>query len=266
MNPQGYQALGDVQPVANPRLSFVHRHARLLTFLTAFETRAGTRSQYVSRVIGAVCVVFACLSLDCHKLTAQPSPRPASFEVAETLYDGGLKPGWQDWGWGPHDLSKGAARINLSQYGGWILHHDLIQSRYGGFVFQMLAPSNLGTFLQVQLKNGDDTSLPVVDIGPERSRKIANGWREVYVAWSDLNPANAAFDRVVIHAKTSIGSDWIQFDKLVFTRFDPKSAAATAASKRVKLQVNCRAPGHEISPYIYGVAGEVLDTGATARR
>ncbi len=33
-------------------------------------------------------LVFACLSLDCRTLTAQPSPapRPATFEIAETLY------------------------------------------------------------------------------------------------------------------------------------------------------------------------------------
>src|SRR5215471_10427936 len=102
-------------------------------------------------------LVFACFSLDCRKLTAEPAPapapRPAKIEVAETLYEGGLKPGWQDWGWGSHELSSGPARINMTNYGGWILHHDPLQERYGGLSFRMLAPASFGTFLQVQVAN-----------------------------------------------------------------------------------------------------------------
>ena len=229
----------------------------------------GSDARPRSRIAFAACVAFACLSLDCRKLTAEPAPRPASFEAAETVYDGGLKAGWQDWGWGTHDVASGPARINFSQYGGWILHHDSLQSRYGGLVFRMLAPASFGTFLQVQVQNGDDKSLPAVDIGPERGVKVAGGFLEFYVPWANLNPGNAPFDRIVLHAKASVGADWVQFDKIVLSRFDPKASAAQVAatpSKPVTLQVNCRAPGHPISPYIYGIAGNATDTGATARR
>src|SRR4051812_28601636 len=82
---------------------------------------------------GTAWVVFmsAALSLDCGKLTAEPgkaaaAPRPSTPVAAEVIYAGGLKPGWQDWGWGPHELTPSAARLNLSNYGGWILHHDPI--------------------------------------------------------------------------------------------------------------------------------------------
>ncbi len=236
---------------------------------TGVATAPGRSSRW-SRLVFSACVIFTCLSLGCRKLTAEPAPRPASFEAAETIYDGGLKPGWQDWGWGAHDLSSGPARINLSQYGGWILHHDPLQGRYGGLVFRMLAPASFGSFLQVRLANGqDDVSLPAIDIGPERATKLAGGWGEVYIAWTDLNPASMPFDRIILHAKTQVGTDWVQFDKLLLSRFDPKTASAkalSAASKSVNLQVNCRAPGRAISPYIYGIAGNVSDTGATARR
>jgi len=228
----------------------------------------------LSRFVCSLSLVFACLSLDCRKLTAEPAPsptpRPAAFEVAETLYDGGLKSGWQDYGWGPHDLSGPTARINVSNYGGFILHHDALQGRYGGLSFRMLAPASFGSFLQVQVVNGEDKSLPVVAVGPERIRKQAGGWVDVYLPWTDLNPSNAPFDRIFLNAKTAVGSDWVQFDKIVLTKFDPKApgvaAAVAAATKNVSLQVNCKAPGHAISPYIYGIAGNVLDTGATARR
>ncbi|HET7543380.1 MAG TPA: glycoside hydrolase family 44 protein [Polyangiaceae bacterium] len=218
-------------------------------------------------------LAFACLCLDCRKLTAEPapapSPRPAAIESAETLYDGGLKPGWQDYGWGTHEISTGPARINMSNYGGFILHHDPLQARYGGLSFRMLAPATFGNFLQVQVVNGDDKSLPTIDVGPERIRKLPGGWADVYISWSELNPSSAPFDRIFLHAKTNVAGTWVQFDKIVLTKFDPKtagSAAAATASKSVSLQVNCKAPGHTISPYIYGIAGSVRDTGGTARR
>ncbi|HTA94456.1 MAG TPA: glycoside hydrolase family 44 protein [Polyangiaceae bacterium] len=227
------------------------------------------------RVFGWGLLVFASLSLDCRRLTADPAKaqaalRPSSFIAAETIYDGGLKGGWQDWGWGTHDLSAGAARINLSQYGGWILHHDSISTRFGGLVFRVRAPSVNGPFLEARLANGNgDESFPGVSLGAEYGRPLPEGWSEIYVAWSELNPSSAPFDRITLHAKASIGSDLVQFDKIVLTRFDAaaaKAANADAPQKHVSLVVNCRAPGHPISPYIYGMAGEVTDTGATTRR
>lgn len=214
--------------------------------------------------------IFACLSLDCHKLTAEPAPRPATLDPAETPYDGGLKPGWQDWGWGAHQLAGGPARINLSQYGGWILHHDPLSTHFGALSFRMLAPASFGTFLQVQLANGnDDHSLPAVDVGPEHARALPGGWQDIYVPWTELNPAASAFDRITLHAKASVGSAWVQFDKVILTRFDQKAANAVALSapkRSLRLSVDCRAPGHPISPYIYGIAGDLTDVPATARR
>ncbi|HEX3777849.1 MAG TPA: glycoside hydrolase family 44 protein [Polyangiaceae bacterium] len=225
-------------------------------------------------VLAWALIVFTSLSFDCRRLTAQPAdhvtPRPASFMVAETIYDAALKGGWQDWGWGAHDLSKGAARIALGNYGGWILHHDTLTTNFGGLVFRMHAPAAAGDFLEVRLANGNnDQSFPGLVIAKNREKNLPDGWVEVYVAWNDLNPQGAAFDRVILHAKGSISNDPVLFDKLVLTNFDAAAAKAVSADaplKKVALSVNCRAPGHAISPYIYGMAGEVEDTGATTRR
>ena len=221
--------------------------------------------------------------LDCQPLPAEPGPKaaphaaatstsapaPAPTDGAEVIYDAGLKSGWQDWGWGAHQLSAGPARINLSQYGGWILHHDALSQRFGAVSFRMLAPSSFGTFLQVMLANGnDDHSMPAIDIGPERTRPLAGGWVEVVVPWTELNPTSSPVDRVIVHAKNLVGSEWVQFDKLMLTRFDAKAAAAIPVPVRpVSLSVSCRAEAHAISPYIYGVSGDVNgDLPATARR
>jgi hypothetical protein len=239
-----------------------------------------------SRFVTSLAVLLGAVALDCQPLPAEPAAkaparaatpaaaapaRAPALDVAEVIYDAGLKDGWQDWGWGKHELSAGPARINLSQYGGWILHHEALSGRFGGVAFRMLAPSSFGSFLQVQLANGnDDKSMPQVDIGVDRTRALPGGWVEIVVPWSQLNPTFSPVDRVILHAKTSVASDWVQFDQLTLTRFDPSAASAVAApvpSRRVSLSVNCRAPGHSISPYIYGVAGEVSsDLPATIRR
>ncbi|MEI9953224.1 MAG: glycoside hydrolase family 44 protein [Pseudomonadota bacterium] len=229
---------------------------------------------YLQRTLGCVVLTLASLTIDCRKLTAEPAKpavaRPSSFVVAESVYDGSLKPGWQDWGWGPHDLSKGAARLNFSSYGGWILHHDPVSTRFGALVFRMKAPSAAGRFLEVRLAGGEkDESFPPLEVGPEYGRPAADGWVEYYVPWSELSPSGAPFDRITLRAKTPIGADWILFDKLGFTQFDAKAAKAAAQAapvRRVKLAASCSAKGHAISPYIYGVVGDADDLGETTLR
>lgn len=223
--------------------------------------------------IGWALIVAAGLGLSCRSLTAAPragSAVPAGpFAVSESIYDGGLKPGWQDYGWGVHDLNHGPAKINFSGYGGFIMHHDALTAPFGAFVFRVRAPSGFGDFLRVQLANGDgDKSFPGVEIGPERMRKSSAGFNEVYVAWADLNPNNAPFDRILLHAKSAVGAEPVELDNIGLTRVDPKAAQAAAAksTKRVNLVVNCREPGRAISPDIYGIAGDLWDLDATARR
>jgi hypothetical protein len=225
----------------------------------------------VARNLGWLLVVLASVGLNCRKVTAEPSGGaipPGPFDVAEMIYDSGLKAGWQDYGWGAHDLEHGPLRVNFSNYGGVILHHDAVQARYGAFAFRVKAPSSFGTFLRVQLANGDgDKSFPDLDIGPDRLRPASGGFLDAYVPWSDVNPSSAPFDRVVIHAKSAVGSDWVDFDKLGFVRASAKTDKAVGASaKRVSLVVNCRAPGAAISPYIYGVAGDTWELEPTVRR
>lgn len=224
--------------------------------------------RHVRRGIGCGVFAIGTLGLGCRKLTAEPAKAEVakvapSFADAEWVYDGSLKAGWQDWGWGAHDLSGGAARINLSQYGGWILHHDALSKRFGAFVFRVKAPAKFGEFLQIRLANGNgDESFPNLDVTIDRSRNLADGWTEVSVPWSDLNPKSASFDRITLHAKTALGAEWILFDKLAFTQ----PAAVKTTTRNVGLSVSCNGPSRPISDGIYGIAGDAVDMGATSRR
>jgi hypothetical protein len=88
-------------------------------------------SNWTARLICSGLLAFACVNLSGRESFAQlPSPRPERWQLAEMIYDGGLRPGWQDWGWGAHEISAVPARINFSNYGGWILHHDSQEKNY----------------------------------------------------------------------------------------------------------------------------------------
>ncbi|MEJ0099383.1 MAG: glycoside hydrolase family 44 protein [Pseudomonadota bacterium] len=186
--------------------------------------------------------------------------RPARIDAAAMIYDGALASGWQDWGWGTHELGKGAARLNLSNYGGWILWKQDLSGPFGGVSFRLRAPAAFGNFLQVRLlETGQkEPTLPAVDIGPQFAKALPDGWVEIFVPWNLLNPGQKSVDRLQFNARSQVAADWVEFDKVMFTRFDvaaEKAAQSRVPARPVQLAVDCKAPGQPISPYIYGVAG-----------
>src|SRR5262245_26719023 len=85
-------------------------------------------------------------------------------EVAELAYDGKLAPGWEDYGWGPHDLPEaGPAKVRFGGFGGLVLRHDPLPSQYGGVVLRFQAPESYADFLDVRLQaKGRESELPKV--------------------------------------------------------------------------------------------------------
>lgn len=198
-----------------------------------------------------------------------PAPLPswAAFEVAETLYDGKLGAGWQDWGWGPHELPKvGPAKIAFGGYGGVIFRHDALSGQFGVFSFRYKAPAEWGNFLQVSLKSSSDAQLPDVEVDAAHTKLRNDGWREVRLDLALLNPQNSAFDRIIISSRTNVPSDWVELDKVVLSKRDANAPASLAPQRNVALRIGCRAPTHPISPLIYGSAAGAWDSGTTANR
>src|ERR1041384_4885259 len=80
-----------------------------------------------------------------------PSSRTlVPLQVAETIYDGAFAAGWDDWGWGPHDLPKqGPAKIVFSGFGGIVIHHADLPAHFGGLSFRYKAPADWPEFLMV---------------------------------------------------------------------------------------------------------------------
>lgn len=205
----------------------------------------------------------------CSKQRGEPSPAPSTppppkrqpnaFEVADVIYEGKLSPGWDDWGWGTHDLKPGQpANINFSGYGGIILHHEVLPSKYGGFSFRYKAPESYGDFLQVSLQyqQVDETKLPPVKVQAKDIAMLPDGWREVYLPWAALNPNGSPFDRIQIHAYKAVPEQMVSLDKIVLTRGWASPTAPAGPAKPVKVTVDCTSQGKPINPMIYGTAGE----------
>jgi hypothetical protein len=191
------------------------------------------------------------------------------FSLMETIYDGKLGPGWEDWGWGPHQLRDGTpAKIVFAGYGGIALYHRKVPPRIGGLLFRYKAPTEWGDFMSVTLKDSEanDSAFPRVNVEPRHLVQLADGWREAWLSWKELNPSNLPIDRVMIGAYRQVGADWVLLDKIALTKPDAASGDPAAPIRDVKLAILCSEPVKPISPLIYGISHGAFSTGAPAFR
>jgi hypothetical protein len=204
---------------------------------------------------------------------ATPSSAPAQhrrppYVVAETILDGTLGKGWEDWGWGAHELNgKGAPSVVFASYGGIMFHHAELTGYYGALVFRIKANQSFGDFLEVALKyqQVDDKTLPRVPVEPGMWVDVGGGWKEALVPWSLLNPTNSSVDRVVIRANKGVPDEKVLLDKVVLTKPEASGIAAPPL-RATELFVDCSKPAQRINPLIYGIARATNGAGETAHR
>jgi hypothetical protein len=184
------------------------------------------------------------------------------IEAAETIYAGQLSPGWDDWGWGPHQLGNGPAKLVLADYGGWLLHHPDLAWRYGGVAFRFKAPAAWGEFLQVNLRHTGrpDDAFPIVAVERRHVAAVDGGWQEVLIDAKELNPERQPFDRLLIASRTKVGPEWVEVDRVVLTK------AREQDTQQGQLTVLCDASSHPISELIYGGAAADWGSGQSAQR
>ena len=186
------------------------------------------------------------------------------LEAGELLYDGALGRGWDDWGWGSHQLGGGPAQLKLSSFGGILFHHADLRGPYGGLAFRYKAPAKFGQFLHVSLRGAGkpDDAFPLVRVEARHVANLDDGFKEVLVDWHELNPDNEPFDRVLIGAFTPVDDSWVSLDKVMLTQL----IASGGTEKDETLSVLCDAPGQPISELIYGGAADDWDSGQSALR
>jgi len=189
------------------------------------------------------------------------------LNVAETVYDGKLGPGWADWGWGRHELSQsGPAKIVFGGYGGIVFRHTQLDARFGALSFRYKAPPGWPEFLSVELKGGvtEAQRRTSIAVEPRHEAILPDGWREVLIDFSELNPDRSPFERVVLSANSPVASDWVLLDKVVLAQ--SSTQGQVTLRQTAQLAVSCRAATRKISPLIYGASQDEWSSGVTALR
>ncbi len=207
-------------------------------------------------------------------MASTASALPATRPIAETVYDGTLASGWEDSGWSPHDIGHGPASIDFSKRGGWMLTKPNLTGHFGGLVLRVKVPPGEAEFLEVRLDSRDKKIFPRIMVRADQKADLGDGWEEVYVPLTELDPDNTPFDRIVLRAFRDIPSDRVLIDKIALVAAGADGGAPPPSlipSAKATLRVDCQAHGKAISPYIYGIAWEATAKGppsvrATSRR
>ncbi|MGA2447219.1 MAG: glycoside hydrolase family 44 protein [Polyangiaceae bacterium] len=191
---------------------------------------------------------------------------PATTDAMETVYDGGLKGGWSDWGWAKREVTgPGPAKVDFANWGGWILQNGtLARHDFGALVFRMKAPSGDSEAVGVHLlgPGGEGPDIRLTADHFTRLSGVDAGWEEVRVKMSDLNPQSGPFDRIVIHGVRPCKDEWTLLDRIRLTAGEagdpsrpPGSTGADPAKARpLAVAIECRERATRISPLIYGIA------------
>lgn len=214
-----------------------------------------------------------------------PSTQPSKLPASLTVYDGQLKEGFVDLGWGPRTINKGPAKVDVGGWQGWVVGRPGVDlSSYATLSVSVRIPSSEKPVALVRVANDGDTTFPPKSLG---SGTIdAERWIRYDLAMSQLNPKGKPFDRVLLTAsRLASANTFVEFDKMVFsgrrTPVQPPASAVASgqpkprASKPVAVGVDCSSDRKIISPLIYGNAFNSLTEdsqtsqftmGATVRR
>ncbi|MCU0693787.1 MAG: glycoside hydrolase family 44 protein, partial [Polyangiaceae bacterium] len=234
------------------------------------KTDAVVSSPYRRWAFHAVVVSLAAaigLGLLCRKSlgTSRAAPAvsvkqgPSSYEVGEVLFQAGLKNGWQDYGWCPRQLTTGGpAELRFPDWGGWIVARPGLQpGAWSALVFHIKTPAGFGDFLEVRVDSAEQNLFPRLSVTDAHRRALPNGWHEVLLPLTALNPEGLAFDRVVFRAHKRVGADPVLLDHIVFAKGSPltvSSARQAVAARPAMMTVDCAAAAVPIHPTIYGIA------------
>lgn len=226
------------------------------------------------RVVIVALLVASCRSSPAEASAPAPQPRttPAPA-IIEPLYDGALVGDWQDHGWTEHSPKTGRGeRLQLAGYGGWILSNTRLKGVFGGLTFHVRAPPTKGDFLEVRVDSETVDIFPRVRVTAAHRRALDDGWVEVFVPMSELNPTLLSFNRVVLRAFVDLPPPGIvEFDRVGLTGADAAQLKAAQAvldepGYPAALSVDCKAEGRVISPLIYGIAYSALREGDTSHQ
>jgi hypothetical protein len=194
---------------------------------------------------------------------ANGSPPAAGPAAVESIFESGagLGPRWHDLGWAPRELLPGQpAKLDLYDRAGWILARPRLSGSFDALLVRYRAPAAYGDFLELRLDAGNAGNFPRIAVTSDRTRDVGDGWREVVVPMTELNPRALPFEQVILRARLAIGHERVLVQRIALLRGAgggtwPAATPAAPAGRSARFVVDCRTPPRPISPYIYALAG-----------
>ncbi|MBS1152674.1 MAG: glycosyl hydrolase, partial [Myxococcaceae bacterium] len=138
--------------------------------------------------------LFCVMLVACREPSHAAESKPVAAEVAkvtELIYSGKLHNGWLDYGWSPREIDRGPAKVDLSNYGGWILGKPGKKQGYGGLRFKVRTVDAVDLEIRVE-GHGSFPKVALVNFEPIAE---ANGWREYFLPMPMLNPRGVDFEQ-----------------------------------------------------------------------
>ncbi len=190
-------------------------------------------------------------------------------EVASWVFKGDRVQGWEDHGWDARQPRKSGdpERHLMGNYGGWILAKSGFEGLFGGLTMRVRTTPQASEFLELNLDSEKADIFPRVMLRPEHRVDLADGWSEIYVSMSELNPTLAQFDHVRLRAVRPLPPPGlVEIDFVGLTGADAAlltqaEAARNAPGTMAAFAVDCEAPVQEISPLIYSIAFDPMHDG-----
>jgi len=228
-------------------------------------------------MIRSFLVAALLLGAACHRSNAQPKPpgftpgtrTTPTPEVKAWVFKGGLVGEWQDHGWDDRQPRKAGEpeKHLMGSYGGWILVNNRLKETYGGLTFRMKATPAASDFLEVRVDSEMADVFPRVLVQPKHRTELSDGWSEIFISMSELNPQFRPFDHLRLRATKPLNPPGVvEIDFVGLTGADPEQlkaaqAALEAPGVPAAFTVDCKAGTQEISPLIYGIAVNVRHEG-----
>jgi hypothetical protein len=176
-------------------------------------------------------------------LAAARVPDAPVGELVEVVYDGGLRPGWEDYGWTPRELGKGPASARHGAYGGWIIAHPGLSGRYGALVFQVSRARRLRRFPRAARRLRQAQTCSRRSSCARAPPPLAEGWVQVVLPLRELDPRRATPSIASCSAPRRPSARSVcSSTRSASPRRARASVPRTPPTDEVALSIDCRGP------------------------
>ncbi len=196
-------------------------------------------------------------------VTAKAVATPSTKAPNVAVYQGGLRNGWNDFGWSTtRDFGADAARIDIGNWQGWILDRNASPVEGSRVILRYRTGTDLGEFLQIGLTAvGQSDVVTEVPVPPTPAG--ADGYRTASVDVAQFSPSLGFFQIRLRPTRALPAGTIVEFASIEVIA--PSSATAPAGSAsssaasvktagKATISIDCQSPARKpIDARIYGI-------------